>query len=441
MRWLEQPLPPIPSHHLLVKRADLYKALADGRKPMPHQRYGARWLLARRGALLADDMGLGKTLTVLLAARGFARSSNVRIIVIAPIGLHSHWLKEAIALNVPIELESWASLPKDLPDCGTLLIVDEAHFAQSLKAKRTKSLLRLARHPRLRAIWMLSGTPIKNGRPIQLYPLLAALGHPLTEDQEQYEKYFCNAHWGERSGKKIWNVEGASNLLELHRLIIPLILKRNKKKILGLPPKVRRYYPIALDSSARRGFNHRLSLVIDHYRDRVKRGLVNSEAESLAVLNSLRQISAEFKLCKVKLILLDLLAKGHSVVVFSSFVQPLLLLNQKFEGELLTGKQSLLEREKAVNKFQNGDSSLLLSTFAAGGLGYTLHRARHVILIERPWTPGEVEQAEDRCHRLGMAGELTCHWPQLGLVDELVDSLLDSKTKLIDIIIGNKNSQ
>jgi hypothetical protein len=33
--------------------------------------------------------------------------------------------------------------------------------------------------------------------------------------------------------------------------------------------------------------------------------------------------------------------------------------------------------------------------------------------LERPWTPGDLEQAEDRCHRLGMGDGLTCHWLQL----------------------------
>ena len=72
VRWLDwhrHPLPPLPRHRELIASADLDQPLADGRVPLPHQRSGARWLLARRGALLADEMGLGKTLTSLLAAR------------------------------------------------------------------------------------------------------------------------------------------------------------------------------------------------------------------------------------------------------------------------------------------------------------------------------------------------------------------------------------
>ena len=63
LAWLEQPLPPLPPHRQLVQAAALEQPLADGRHLFAHQRAAARWLLARRGAVLADPMGLGKTLT------------------------------------------------------------------------------------------------------------------------------------------------------------------------------------------------------------------------------------------------------------------------------------------------------------------------------------------------------------------------------------------
>ena len=81
-----------------------------------------------------------------------------------------------------------------------------------------------------------------------------------------------------------------------------------------------------------------------------------------------------------------------------------------------------------MDRFQKGDVDLLLATFGTGALGFTLHRARHVVLLERPWTPGDVARAEDRCHRLGMADEvLYCHWLQLGPADQLVDGLVASR--------------
>ena len=90
-----------------------------------------------------------------------------------------------------------------------------------------------------------------------------------------------------------------------------------------------------------------------------------------------------------------------------------------------------------MDRFQRGDSDLLLATFGTGGLGFTLHRARHVVLLERPWTPGDVDQAEDRCHRLGVDGQgLHCHWLKLGPADQLVDGLIASKAERIEILLG-----
>ena len=90
----------------------------------------------------------------------------------------------------------------------------------------------------------------------------------------------------------------------------------------------------------------------------------------------------------------------------------------------------------AVDRFQDGSTDLLLATYGAGGLGFTLHRARQVVLLERPWTPGDVDQAEDRCHRLGMDGELVSHWLQLGPADQLVDGLVASKASRIELLMG-----
>jgi hypothetical protein len=61
--------------------------------------------------------------------------------------------------------------------------------------------------------------------------------------------------------------------------------------------------------------------------------------------------------------------------------------------------------------------------------------------VERPWTPGDAEQAEDRCHRIGMTGSLTSHWMQLGAADHLVDEILASKAKRISQVLRSPTTQ
>jgi len=316
-----------------------------------------------------------------------------------------------------------------------VLIADEAHYAQNLSARRTQAFLRLARHPRLRAIWLLTGTPMRNGRPDQLFPLLAAIAHPLGADQRAFEERYAQGHWREQGGRRIWQASGASHLGELQQLVRPLLLHRTKQQCLDLPPKQRRFHPVPLEAAAARSFDRQLQDTVEAYRRRAARGEVRRDAEVLAALTALRQIGSAFKLTAAERLIEGLRAEGEAVVLFTAFVASARSLHRRFGGNggalLLEGAVPPRRRSVVVDAFQAGRCPLLIATYGTGGLGFTLHRARHVVLLERPWTPGDAEQAEDRCHRIGMGAALTCHWLQLGVADRFVDDLIAGKAERI----------
>ena len=58
---------------------------------------------------------------------------------------------------------------------------------------------------------------------------------------------------------------------------------------------------------------------------------------------------------------------------------------------------------------------------------------------DRPWTPGDAEQAEDRCYRLGQQNAVFVNWLRLGVVDESIDNLLAEKQRNIDLVLAGKN--
>jgi SNF2 family DNA or RNA helicase len=179
-----------------------------------------------------------------------------------------------------------------------------------------------------------------------------------------------------------------------------------------------------------------LEETITAYRRRAAQGLVRGDAETLAVFTALRQISSGAKVASVVALLSRLLAAGEPVVVFTAFVATALALRESLAAEgwepvVLTGAVPPPLRQALVDAFQEGRREALIATYGTGGLGFTLHRARHVVLVERPWTPGEAEQAEDRCHRIGMGAILTSHWIQFGGADQLVDALVASKADRI----------
>ncbi|KAB0238284.1 DEAD/DEAH box helicase [Microcystis aeruginosa EAWAG127a] len=65
------------------------------------------------------------------------------------------------------------------------------------------------------------------------------------------------------------------------------------------------------------------------------------------------------------------------------------------------GKRNRKNRQAIVDRFQAGTSKIFIGTIKAGGVGLTLTAANQVILVDRPWTPGDADQAEDRCYRIG----------------------------------------
>jgi hypothetical protein len=93
-----------------------------------------------------------------------------------------------------------------------IVVADEAHAMQTITSSRTRSALSLCKHPKCIGVLLSTGTPMKNGRPCNLYPLLSAISHPLARNQREYEMRYCNAK------KTIfcpWDISGVSNLPEL----------------------------------------------------------------------------------------------------------------------------------------------------------------------------------------------------------------------------------
>lgn len=432
----------IATYEAIIKTVD--------RVPFEHQDVGIRWLIERRFAILADDMGLGKTFQALIAARAL----NHRVIIVCPAGLRLNWIREAEICRTRVEVFSWAKLPL-MPKNDFTLIVDEAHYAQNLKSARTKKFLELA--DGARAVFLLSGTPVKNGRPANLFPLLVAMKHPLARDKSAFEKRYCDAHptkWTK------WDVTGAAHLEELHGLIADSLLRRMKDECLDLPGKMRVVRDVRneLSAASRDRFAAALERMIREYYDRkeakraaylaaaaeapdeerqkLERAAENlDEADAIVELNILRHASSLAKIETAVGMAEEVIEQGGQVVVFVGFKTSADEIARAIGAGKITGDQSAEERQATIDAFQAGAIKSVVCTLGAGNVGITLTAGRTVLLVDRPWTPGDALQAEDRCYRIGQTGSVLAVWIQATESDVGLDALLENKYRQSETII------
>ena len=91
-----------------------------------------------------------------------------------------------------------------------------------------------------------------------------------------------------------------------------------------------------------------------------------------------------------------------------------------------------------VEKFQTEAACrIAILSIRAAGVGLTLTAASTVIFAEMTWVPAELQQAEDRVHRVGQASAVTCNYLLLeGSVDmhmwQTVQSKLGLTTHVVD---------
>ena len=316
-----------------------------------------------------------------------------------------------------------------------------------MESKRTKEALDLMSPRRCKGVLLLTGTPMKNGKPANLFPLLKAARHPFGDDQRKYEFYFCAGQqkaWG-------WDATGSSNLNVLNAHTTSHVFRMTKEECLGgeLPPRKREVADVPVASRHRTKYDRALRDLAEAYtlqQSSSGGGMGGGPGESneiLAPFNSLRQIGSNAKVEPVVALANRILLEESSVVIFTSFVAVARLVHDRlaemdWAGELLTGETPPGTRQGMVDRFQSGLSPVMVCTFGAGGVGITLTAACTVVLVDRPWTPGDVLQAEDRIRRIGQKRACRSVWVRAFPLDGQIDALLEAKGANSDEVVDGR---
>jgi hypothetical protein len=443
----------------------------------PYQKEGYDFLChlsqIRLGGILADDMGLGKTVQT-LAWLAWLKDCNAKhpkpSLVICPASVLHNWRREASRFTPQMKvlvLESGAArhnLRKQIPQHDLIVtnyallrrdleelqkfafcaaILDEAQFIKNPGAQVTQSVKQLRSEHRL----ALTGTPLEN-RLLDLWSIVDFIQPTYLGTQEQFSETY------EPRGE---NADSAQRIARrrLSAKLRPLLLRRLKKHVAkDLPERIEQRRDCHLGDEQRQLYLAELRRSREQVMKTVaEKGLHKSQMHVLAALTRLRQICCHPKLVgndspsgKTETLfeLLDsLVAEGQKVLVFSQFVQMLLLIEaecaqRQFSTHLLTGQTK--ERQEVVNAFQNDpNSAVFLLSLRAAGTGLNLTTASYVVLYDPWWNPAVEAQAIDRSHRIGQTQTVNAYrLISPGTVEEKIWELQQSKAQAIADVLGEE---
>lgn len=485
-----------------------------------HQKEGIAFLREKKKVILADEMGLGKTRQAILAAR---EENPGSVVVICPASLKTNWEREILAVAPNDDVFVIQSGPeKEIPGVKWIVInydllgkyydqlasmkalgmigagiCDEAHYIKGKKAVRSKLTLMLL--DKLPVVYMLTGTPIMN-RPAEMLNLLKAVGHPVADRTSFFEKRYCDAYMETiiRRGRppiRFWNTTGASNLEELREITRDCLLRRLKKDVLDLPPKIISVRFCELSPEQKKAYDHAWDEYLEWYKNGLDgvlpegdtgiscqgcgRELTDEElgpdgeendcfkcskiertvsAQQLVELGKLKQVCS---LAKVDRMIADIdaaIQAGEKVIVFTQYTNTLKTIaaacseikvetdGKAFMGKIptkkikvatLSGQDSQTSRQAAVDAFQNDpETKVFVSNMKAGGVGLTLTEARIVMFADMEWSPEIHAQAEDRAHRIGQGGTVNVYYYVMEkTIEEDIVDLLEGKRRIIKAVM------
>lgn len=372
--------------------ADLEIPRPEGLEYLGYQRAGIAYASQRKRTIIADEMGLGKT----IQAIGLANLTRPQtILVVCPASLKLNWAKELnrwLVYSPDVTVTNYERL-KHFDSKVDLLIVDEAHYAKNPKAKRTAQVRRVA--DLADRVLFLTGTPFLN-RPIEIFNLVNLC------DKEQFSSWFYFATKYCAAKQTRYGIEFGTPtpeaLEELQsRLRETCMVRRLKANVLTeLPPKRRQIIELEPDGKTKGLVN----LEKEFFDELGKIRPVGVEFEAVSALRSaLGQAKVEHVLEHVREIWEEVPAKP--LVIFTHHVAVAEKIHQALGGVIVTGEQSVEQRQEAVEAFQSGEANLFVGTIAAAGVGLTLTRSEHLVFVETDWVPANILQAEDRIHRIG----------------------------------------
>ena len=444
----------------------------DSVVPFSYQKEGIRWMAQNwkagyQGVLLADDMGLGKTMQVLGLISGVKKAYGEKnmnsVLVVAPVSLLANWesefihfVKEGIFEEIVplygnsfrdfkrgddlrldfspvaknrIVLTSYETLRNYDISFGCIdwsfMVLDEAQKIKNPAALITNAVKSMKYDFAI----AITGTPVENAW-VDLWSIMDFVEPGRLRDL----KNFCNTYQNQL--KKLQGDMAGQEALgkKLEQELQPIFLRRQKTDYLeGLPHKEVIPKPVLMPPVQREAYEKIIAVakkgkkkkgdilkVIAMLRDTSLCPHLTSYADSTfenmsvdAFFNMSARLKATFQT------LVNIKARKEKVLIFVTSRKMQRILKRFLEKAFgisiqppINGELIGLKRQQIVDDFNQKEGfAILILSAEAGGVGFNITAANHVIHLSRCWNPAKEDQATDRVYRIGQEKEVHVYLP------------------------------
>lgn len=454
-----------------------------------YQKEGYVWLnlLMQNGlgGCLADDMGLGKTIQTIALILSLKENRTEQVattesdvqrightsLIVVPTSLVHNWIHE-ISRFAPdltfyshtgylrtksisdivrhdVVITTYGIVRNDIEMLESIrfkyVILDESQAIKNSTSKIYRSALQLKASNYL----TISGTPIENSLS-DLWAQLNFLNRGMLGSFKSFNEEFIVPI------EKLGDTQ-KSDLLKT--LIEPFLLRRTKEQVAkDLPEITEQVIYCEMSESQNKFYETEKSLIRNSIMENIAaQGFDRSAIAIFRGLTRLRQLanhpnmideyvgaadSGKFE--EITRSIDSIVAEGHKILIFSSFVKHLKIVAEYLEQnnishEVLTG--STTNRKEVVDHFQNDSTvKVFLISIKAGGVGLNLTAADYIFILDPWWNPAVENQAISRAHRIGQDKNIFVYrFISLNTVEEKILRLQEKKEILAQTFVETAN--
>ena len=467
-------------------------------EPYEHQKDALKKCWNKEAFAIFAEMGTGKTKIALdNACILYNRGKIDRLLVVAPKGAYMNWVDLEIPTHVPdyINTKVLAWKPstsakykaqlKDIMDLSdyrlkimvmnveafstkkglnfaklfligkSLMIVDESTTIKNPQAKRTKSMLLLAKEAKYRRI--MTGSPVTQS-PMDLWSQMDFLDPEILGQSSFYAfrtRYAvmitANAAGGTHKFQKIVKFR---NLEQLGKLVSPHSYRILKKDCLDIPDKIFTKRDIELSEEQKKAYQEMKSNAMTILKDKSM-----TAVNVLTQLIRLHQITCghmktdddeviELKNNRLTELMQILGETTGKVIIWANYIYDINAIEKAVKEEFgrnsyctYYGATKAEDRQKCIYDFQNSknDCRFFIGNTQTGGYGITLTAASTVIYYSNNYDLEKRIQSEDRAHRIGQKNKvLYIDLVAKGTVDEKIIQSLRNKVNIAKQISGEE---